>query len=210
MDRLRNQHPITYLMWILLLTSALTAMWQGTWSVVFIALVTFALTLLPILGQGWADVSLPKGFVAAVIFFITGTLFLGEVGDFYERFWWWDVLLHTGSAVGFGMIGTVLVLLLVRGERMTVSPALAALLAFSFAVSIGAVWEIFEFSMDQIFGTNMQKSGLMDTMADLIVDCIGGAIGALAGYAYLAKGKETGLAGTIAAIARGFRLGRKP
>jgi len=203
-----RQHPVTYLMWGLLGLGAVLSILNGTWSVLFIALVTFGLTLVPVLGQGWLGVNLPSGFVAAVVFFITGTLFLGEVGDFYERFWWWDVLLHSGSAVGFGMIGTLIVLLLVKGDRVAVPPAIAALLAFSFAVSIGAIWEIFEFSMDQIFGTNMQKSGLVDTMADLIVDCAGGAIGAAAGYGFL-KGRNRGLSATIARMANG-RFGPRP
>lgn len=192
-----RQHPITYLMWLLLLIGAATAVIEGTWSVLFIALVTFGLTLIPVFGPSWAGVTLPSGFVAAMVFFITGTLFLGEVGDYYERFWWWDVLLHTGSAVGFGMIGTVIVLIMVGGNRLSASPIIGAALAFTFAIAIGALWEIFEFAMDQIFGLNMQKSGLVDTMGDLIVDCIGASIGASAGYAYLKWGGERGLAATI-------------
>jgi len=47
--------------------------------------------------------------------------------------------------------------------------------------SIGALWEVFEFGMDQIFGMNMQKSGLVDTMGDLIVDAIGAGLAAMSG-----------------------------
>ena len=43
--------------------------------------------------------------------------------------------------------------------------------------------------MDKTFGLNMQKSGLMDTMSDLIIDSIGAGIAALAGYLYLTKSK---------------------
>jgi len=203
-----RQYLITYLMWGLLLVSAVVAIWNGTWSVVFIALATLFLTLLPVISTAWTGVRLPAGFIAAVVFFITGTLFLGEVGDFYERFWWWDVLLHTGSAVGFGMLGTVLVVMLARGDRMAISPAIGALFAFSFAVSIGTIWEIFEFAMDQFFGLNMQKSGLMDTMADLIVDTIGAGFGATIGYLYLSGNGEGKLSGTIRAIVDGI-LSRK-
>ncbi|WP_052341338.1 hypothetical protein [Salinarimonas rosea] len=181
----RRQHGVTYLVWALLGIAAGGSAWVGNWATAFVALATFALTLLPILAQDWTGVRLPAGFVGAVAVFIVGTLFLGEVGDFYERFWWWDVLMHSGSAVGFGMIGTVLVLLIVRGDRLRAPPFLGGLLAFTFAVAIGALWEIFEYTMDQVFGLNMQKSGLRDTMWDLIVDCVGGLVGALAGYGYL-------------------------
>jgi len=58
---------------------------------------------------------------------------------------------------------------------------------FFFAVAIGAVWEIFEFSRDQIFGFIMQKSGLIDTMWDLIVDSAGALIASISGYFYIKK-----------------------
>lgn len=196
-----RQHPVTYIIWLLLLAAATSALIEGVWSVLFIALATFALTLIPILGQTWTGVILPEGFVAGIVAFITGTIFLGEVADYYERFWWWDIAMHAGSAVGFGMIGTIVVLILVGGNRLDASPRLGALLAFTFAVAIGALWEIFEFAMDQTFGLNMQKSGLNDTMSDLMVDCVGAAIGASAGYAYLKWGGRRGLAAIIKAIA---------
>lgn len=66
-----------------------------------------------------------------------------------------------------------------------------AFFAFCFAVMIGAVWEIWEFTLDQLFGLNTQKSGLVDTMWDLIVDAGGAIIGAGAGWAYL-KGRQNG------------------
>jgi len=76
-----------------------------------------------------------------------------------------------------------------------VKPGFVAVFAFMFSVGIGALWEIFEFPMDRIFATNMQKpmlgdpSGPTDTMWDLIVDTVGAAAIALMGYRYL---KTTG------------------
>lgn len=188
---LRQQHLVTYLIWAMLAVCASVAMFSGRWSILFISIITFALTLIPILFQDWTGLRMPRGFVAGVISFIFSTVLLGEAYDFYERYWWWDVLLHTGSAVGFGMIGMVLVLFLVRGDKLNTSPVIAALFAFTFAVAIGAVWEIFEYLMDLMFGLGMQKSGLNDTMGDLMVDCIGALIGALGGYRYL-RSKEDG------------------
>jgi hypothetical protein len=45
--------------------------------------------------------------------------------------------------------------------------------------------------MDQLFGFNMQKSGLIDTMWDLILDTAGAALGAFSGFLYL-KGRHLG------------------
>lgn len=169
---------------------------------VFLAIVVTGLTLMPFVFESWTDLRLPKSFIGAVTLFIVGTIFLGEVGDFYERFWWWDVVMHTGSAIAFAMIGTVIMLIFVRGNRLSAPPLLLAVMAFSFAMSIGALWEIFEFGMDILFGLNMQKSGLMDTMFDLIVDAVGAFIGAGAGYWYLKRGGTRFLPLTIEKFVR--------
>lgn len=60
-----------------------------------------------------------------------------------------------------------------------------------FALGVGALWEIFEFTMDSLFGMNMQKpmlgdpSGLTDTMWDLIVDATGALVISVLGWRYL-------------------------
>jgi hypothetical protein len=182
------QSPVTYAMWALLFGETVASLFARRWSSVFISALTFALTLLPILIQSWSGVKIPKGFVGAIIAFTVATIYFGEAEDYYNRFWWWDIALHTGSAAGFGMIGSVLVLMLIRGDRLRVSPSLASVFAFAFAVSIGTIWEIFEFAMDGAFGFNMQKSGLVDTMFDLIVNTLGALGGALCGYGYLRSG----------------------
>ena len=88
------------------------------------------------------------------------------------------------------------VFFLFEGDRYAAPPWALGLIAFCFALSIGALWEIFEFTMDQLFGLNMQKSGLIDTMWDLIVDTGGALFGASAGFLYL-KGRTTTLGGMI-------------
>lgn len=95
--------------------------------------------------------------------------------------------------VGFGLIGFLGIFMLFEGDRFKAPPVALAVLSFCFAVSIGAVWEIFEFSMDQFFGMNMQKSGLVDTMWDFMVDCLGALAGSLAGFFYLEKRGGNGL-----------------
>ncbi len=187
--RFTLQSTIVYLIWVFLAGEGLYSLWQRQWSEAFVALFTLSLTFLPFVFKDRLGVRLPMTFGALIVVFLFATLFLGEVGDFYERYWWWDVVLHSGSAIGLGLIGYVLVFMLFEGDRFAAPPLALAFLAFSIAVSIGAIWEIFEFSMDSMFGMNMQKSGLVDTMWDLIVNTIGASIGALAGYLYQ-KGKH--------------------
>ena len=64
-----------------------------------------------------------------------------------------------------------------------------ALFAFSLAAASGGIWEIFEFCMDQAFGLNMQKSGLVDTMGDMMVNNLGALFSSLIGYIYLKSGE---------------------
>ena len=53
---------------------------------------------------------------------------------------------------------------------------------------MGTLWELFEFSLDWFFQFTMQKSGLIDTMTDLMVDVIGAFIAAILGYLYVRNG----------------------
>ena len=185
-----NRPPIIlYLTWIILIGAAVGGFLTGAFSVTFVAAGTLLLSLVPIWVGEKIGVALPTAFVSAIAAFLCATLVLGEVGDFYERYWWWDVVLHGGSAVAFGLVGSLLMLMLVKGERLKAAPITVAFFAFCFAVMIGALWEIWEFTLDQVFGLNTQKSGLVDTMWDLIVDAIGALIGASAGWAYL-KGRH--------------------
>lgn len=186
-----EQTALARLIWSALALTAIVAMVQYRWSLAFVALATLALSLVPVAVARWAEIKVPPGFITAVVMFVGATLFLGEVFDFYNRFWWWDVAMHGGSAIGFGLVGFVLVFMMFQGDRFAAPHFAIAFFAFCFALSIGAVWEVFEFSMDQLFGLNMQKSGLSDTMGDLIVDMIGAGLGAASGYAYL-KGRQFG------------------
>ncbi|PPB81631.1 hypothetical protein LV82_00840 [Albidovulum inexpectatum] len=189
--RLRRQPLVVQVIWAVLAVAFLAALVEFRWSLAFVSVATFGLSLLPVFFTQRFGIRLPTSFFAAIVVFVFATIFLGEAMDFYNRFWWWDIALHGGSALGFGLIGFLFMLMLFEGDRYAAPPWAVAFMGFCFALSIGALWEIFEFAMDQTFGTNMQKSGLMDTMGDLIVDTIGAAIGAMSGFAYL-KGKELG------------------
>ena len=186
-----EQTWLARLIWLALSGVVLWALATFRWEQAFVGMATLALSLAPVAAARWADIHVPPSFVAAIVMFVGGTVFLGEVFDFYERYWWWDTVMHGGSAVGFGLIGFVLVFMMFQGDRFAAPPFALAVFAFCFAIAIGTGWEVFEFAMDQLFGLNMQKSGLMDTMGDLIVDAFGALLGASAGYGYL-KGREVG------------------
>ena len=171
----------------------------GTWLAVFVAVSALALTVLPQLLASRVNLRLPNGFLAAIAAFVLATIYLGEMHDFYNRFWWWDLALHGTSAMGFGILGFLLILMLFEGDRYAAPPWAIGLLSFCAAMAVGVLWEIFEYAMDQLFGFNMQKSGLHDTMGDFIVNAFGATLAGLAGAAYL-KGRALGLGFTFEAF----------
>lgn len=192
-----DQTRLTRAIWFLLALFALGALLTGRWHAGFLAMATLALSQAPLHLSRWAQVVVPPSFMAAVVLFVGGTLFLGEVFDFYGRFWWWDIAMHGISAIGFGLMGFVFIFMMFQGDQYAAPPWALSLFAFCFALSLGALWEVFEFAVDQIFATNMQKSGLLDTMGDLIVDALGAVIGAGSGWLYLKYQTGHGFGGLI-------------
>ena len=190
-NRLSSQPLVVRAIWTILALAFVVALLTARWSLAFVSLATFGLSLLPVLFQSRFGIHLPMRFLAGIVIFVFATIFLGEAFDFYNRFWWWDVVLHGGSAMAFGLVGFLFVFMLFEGDRYAAPAWAVAFVSFCFALSIGTVWEIFEFAMDQLFGLNMQKSGLVDTMWDLIVDTVGAGFGAMVGFLYL-KGLELG------------------
>lgn len=204
---------LTLFLQLTLLIGVALAVMQGRWLAATVTAGIIGVTLLPIvLGRRFA-VHIPPEFEVLAVVFAYASLFLGEVHGYYIRFWWWDVVLHIGSGFLLGILGFLLVYVLneVESVDLHMRPRFVAFFAFMFAVGMGALWEIFEFAMDQLFGLNMQKSGLVDTMWDLIVDTGGAIVIALLGWSYLSKaGNSSFLERWIAAFVRAnprlFRL----
>ena len=166
---------------------------NAQWMNAALVLGIIALVLSPTLLRRRLPVVIPAEFQVLAVGFVFAALFLGEIRSYYEQIWWWDIALHTSSGLLLGLLGFLLVYILNENERVDVHlrPRFVALFAFLFAVAVGAVWEIFEFSMDRIFGTTMQKpmfgddSGLTDTMWDLIVDTVGALIISVLGWWFM-------------------------
>lgn len=184
----RLQAWLALLLQVAILLVLVGALWEQRWLVAFTAAVIFGLTFFPAIIARQLRVRLPIEFTLINCLFLYAAFALGEVRDFYQRFWWWDLALHSVSALMFGLIGFLLVYVFYSSQRVRMSPFYVALFSFVFALSIGTLWEIFEFLMDWGFGFNMQKSGLNDTMTDLMVDAAGGLLAALIGYHYVRGG----------------------
>lgn len=166
---------------------------HGVWGTVFLSLVAIVFILLPFLVQAHTGFYLPRAFSFFLAFFVYGTLFLGEINRFYYSVWWWDLMLHFASAFAFGLIGLIVLVFSVSRKTLTAKPITLALFAFSFALMVGVLWEIFEYTGDQLFNMDMQKDGLHDTMGDFIINTAGALVAAGIGYFFLSPKKESPL-----------------
>jgi len=192
--RIRITHQrITIALQLILLAEAIFALWGQRWFTAFLTSTIIMITFFPILFERQFSISIPPELQLSAIVFVFASLFLGEVHDYYNRFWWWDTMLHTTSGFLLGILGFLLVHIMNETEKIHVhmKAGFVAFFAFLFALGVGALWEIFEFAMDSLFGMNMQKpmlgdpSGLTDTMWDLVVDALGALVVAILGWRYL-------------------------
>lgn len=188
----RLQLSLSYALQLALFIAAIISLVQGNWLNAFLTLGILFLTFLPKIIRQSYKVFLPVEFDVLAIIFIFASLFLGEIHSYYTRFWWWDLVLHSSSGFLLGITGFLVVHVLSEEKRVNVNmkPGFVSFFAFNFAITIGAVWEIFEFFMDQSFGLNMQRpgTGVVDTMRDLMVDALGALVIAVIGYFYSRKG----------------------
>lgn len=159
----------------------------------FSAICVLLLTFTPNLIEKKLKVFLPIEFTFVTCLFLYAAYALGEFNQFYVKVWWWDLMLHSFSALVMGLIGFLMIYVFYMTNKIRISPIYVAIVTFSLAVTVGLLWEVFEFLADHFLGTSMQKSGLVDTMTDLIVDIAGALVAAVLGYRYV-KGGESFIA----------------
>lgn len=183
---------------LILMAAAIVALLSSQWSSAIISLLALLTLFFPLLLELKFRIYIPAWlqlFAAGLVF---ASLFLGEVRDYYTRFWWWDFKLHALSGFLMAIVGFLLLLNQDARNRVyaPVKPGVAAFTAFMFALGMGVSWEIFEFTIDSVFGTQMQKpmmgdpSGLTDTMWDMIMNAVGAFTVLLLGWRYLENSRR--------------------
>lgn len=161
------------------------------------------LSLPSMVSRKW-NFAIPNFIYIMYYIFLYAAIFLGEVLDFYYLVPHWDIILHFFSGAMLGALGFILVSWLNDSDavHVTLSPAFVALFAFCFALTCGAVWEIYEFVFDGLLGLNMQKfttaegvvltghEALADTMEDIIVDASAALLISVIGYVRLKAARQ--------------------
>lgn len=143
---------------------------------VFLGVLTLLLLLIPSFVQVTFKIELPTVLESIVLLFIFAAQILGEINGFYVIFPFWDTMLHTLNGFLAAAIGFSLVDLLNKNEKLifNLSPFFAVMVAFCFSMTIGVVWEIFEFGMDQMGGFDMQKDTVVHYISSVHLDPTGG------------------------------------
>ena len=130
---------------------------------IFVCVLTLLLFIVPSLVQLTFKVELPIFLEILILVFIYAAEILGEIDNYYFSIPYWDTILHTINGFVCAAIGFSLVGLLNKKEKIKffVSPVFFAIVSFTFSMTIGVMWEFFEYSMDRFFGMDTQKDTLI-------------------------------------------------
>lgn len=132
----------------------------------FVCVLSLALFCVPMLIERSLDIDIPPLMEAIIYCFIFAAEILGEINSFYTIIPGWDTMLHTINGFLVAAVGFSLVDLFNRSERFTfkLSPLFLAIVAFCFSMTVGVLWEFFEFGADQMLGTDMQKDFIVQNI----------------------------------------------
>lgn len=143
----------------LILTVIVRSIMLGKYENVFTALLAELLLLIPPLLEKGFHVDIPTTLEILAYIFVFCAEILGEIGNYYVRFPFWDTMLHTFNGFMFAAFGFCLVDIFNKSKRFRfeLSPFFLALVAFCFSMTIGVLWEFLECSADLLLKTDMQK-----------------------------------------------------
>lgn len=139
----------------------------GNYENCFTCVLTLVLFLIPSFVDRRLKITLPHTLEVIIVLFIFCAEILGEIRAFYLRIPWWDTMLHTMNGFLMAGVGVSMVDIFNRSEKFKfqLSPVFVALVAFCFSMTIGVLWEFFEFSMDLFTFTDMQKDTVVSTIS---------------------------------------------
>ena len=156
---------------IVLITLVSSAM-RGEYESAFICLLVLFLFLLPMFVQRNFGIELPSTLEIIILVFIFAAEILGELACFFINVPNWDSILHTTTGFLCAAFGFALIDILNRNDKIKfeLSPIYVALAAFCFSMTIGVLWEFFEFGMDRLFHMDMQKDTIVHTISSVMLD----------------------------------------
>ena len=174
-----REHKSTFIVYSVLRLAVIAVgilqFFNGNYENVFLCILTLILLMVPSFIQLTFKVELPTTLEIIILLFIFAAEILGEINDYYLLFPFWDTMLHTINGFLAAAIGFSLVTLLNDSEKIQfeLSPIFVVIVAFCFSMTIGVVWEFFEFGMDQIFGMDTQKDTIIHILNSVSISADG-------------------------------------
>lgn len=156
----------------LVIMTMISQLIKGNFENVFMCILTLILLLIPSIIDKRLNIALPNALETIILLFIFSAEILGEVQNFYGIFKHWDTMLHTINGFLCAAIGFSLIDILNRSEKFhtKMTPISVAIVAFCFSMTVGVLWEFFEFGMDTTFNTDMQKDRIIQTVSSVTLN----------------------------------------
>ena len=154
---------------VFVILSIVRQFFLGNYHNMFLGILTLFLFMVPAVLYQTLGVTIPVGLETVILIFIFSAEILGEINAFYVKIPVWDTILHTTNGFLMAAIGFALIDLFNRSDRFSIkmSPYFVAFFAFCFSMTVGVLWEFFEFSMDWFFGLDMQKDWILPSISSV-------------------------------------------
>ena len=171
-----REHRSSFFVYIFLRTLVLITMvlqiFNQNYENAFLCILTLFLMIIPSFIQVEFKIELPSTLEIIILLFIFSAEILGEIQSFYIKFPMWDTILHTLNGFLAAAIGFSLVDLMNKDTRIKfqLSPLFMAIVAFCFSMTIGVIWEFFEFAMDTFAVLDMQKDTIINHITSVTLD----------------------------------------
>ena len=169
MNLRKKRTKVQLFLTILVVLSVIRQFFLGNYHNMFLGILTLFLFMVPEMLDQTLGVTIPVGLETVILIFIFSAEILGEINAFYVKIPVWDTILHTTNGFLMAAIGFALIDLFNRSDRFSIkmSPYFVAFFAFCFSMTVGVLWEFFEFSMDWFFGLDMQKDWILPSISSV-------------------------------------------
>lgn len=169
----RNVKTTVYVVLRVLVVLVMVAqIYNDNWNNVFLCVMTLVLFMIPTFVDRKLHIELPNTLEVIILLFIFAAEILGEINEYYLHFAHWDAMLHTMNGFLAAAIGFSLIDILNQSDRFSIklSPAFVAMVAFCFSMTVGVLWEFFEFGMDYFLKMDMQKDTILTSISSVVLN----------------------------------------
>ena len=171
-QRVRRRMTLRGVLAFFVVLTMIRAAFMHRFENIFVCVLALILLALPSIIEKQLAIDIPPLMEGIIYCFIYAAEILGEINSFYTIIPGWDTMLHTINGFLVAAVGFCLVDLFNRSERFTfrLSPLFLALVAFCFSMTMGVLWEFFEFGMDRLFLMDMQKDTIIHSITSVMLD----------------------------------------